>query len=67
MDAKGTISFSAFVLSSEREKGREIEQQNKGRREKETYIYIYMHAVESITGPSLGVFKVNNWSKFVFF
>ena len=31
------------------------------------YIYIYMHAVESITGPSLGVFKVNNWSKFVFF
>ena len=29
------------------------------------HIYIYMYAVESITGPSLGVFKVNNWSKFV--
>ena len=28
------------------------------------YIYIYMHAVESITGPSLAVFKVNNWAKF---
>ena len=30
------------------------------------YIYIYMHAVKSIIGPSLGVFKVNNWAKFVF-
>ena len=29
------------------------------------YIYIYMHAVESITGPSLAVFKVNDWAKFV--
>ena len=30
------------------------------------YIYIYI-AVELLTGPSLGVFKVINWSKFVFF
>ena len=32
---------------------------------KNIYIYIYMHAVESIIGPSLGVFKVNNRAKFV--
>ena len=28
-------------------------------------VYIYIYAVESITGPSLAVFKVNNWAKFV--
>ena len=31
------------------------------------YIYIYIYiciAVESIIGPSLAVFKVNNWAKF---
>ena len=27
------------------------------------YIYIYIYVVKSITGPSLGVFKVNNWAK----
>ena len=27
------------------------------------YICIYIYAVKSITGPSLGVFKVNNWAK----
>ena len=26
-------------------------------------IYIYMHAVELLTGPSLGVFNVINWAK----
>ena len=33
------------------------------------YIYIYMCvcAVELLTGPSLGVFKVINWSKLAFF
>ena len=29
------------------------------------YVYIYI-AVKSVIGPSLGVFKVNNWAKFVF-
>ena len=29
-------------------------------------IYIYMHAVELLTGPSLAFSKVINWSKFVF-
>ena len=29
------------------------------------YIYIII-AVKSVIGPSLRVFKVNNWAKFVF-
>ena len=28
-----------------------------------TYIYIYIYAVKSIIGPSLAIFKVNNWAK----
>ena len=31
------------------------------------YVYIYMHAVELLSGPSLGVFKFINWAKFVLF
>ena len=30
------------------------------------YIYIYMYAVKLLSGPSLGVFKVIVWAKFVF-
>ena len=30
------------------------------------YIYIYIYAVKLLTGPSLGVFKVINWSMFLF-
>ena len=29
--------------------------------------YIYIYAVELITGPRLGHFKVNNWATFVFY
>ena len=29
-------------------------------------MHIHIYAVEAVTGPSLGVFKVSNWSKFVF-
>ena len=31
------------------------------------YIYIYIHAVELLSGPSLGFLEVIIWSKFVFF
>ena len=31
------------------------------------YIYIYMHAVKLLTGPSLAFSKVINWSKFALF
>ena len=31
------------------------------------YIYIYMHAVESKTGPIFAVSSVKNWSKFLCF
>ena len=27
------------------------------------YIYMYVYAVKSIIGPSLAIFKVNNWAK----
>ena len=27
------------------------------------YIYIYIYAVKSVIGPSLAIFKVNNWAK----
>ena len=30
-------------------------------------LYVYIYAVELITGPRFGIFKVNNWATFVFY
>ena len=35
----------------------------KEKKKKNIYIYICMHAVKLLTGPSLGFFNVTNWAK----